>query len=133
MMERLNNSYYKLTSLFHEDGKGSVSCPLNTTKCKHNDKHKRRNKGTSSHETSHISTSEICEFRVHSTPPRFKMNNIVLQSKIIINGTKNISFSFPLVRVNFSLHSNGIKHTGTNVRFPVSVFVGDTGPITKVL
>ena len=26
MMERLNNSYYKLTSLFHQDGKGSVSC-----------------------------------------------------------------------------------------------------------
>ena len=25
MMERLNNSYYKLTSLFHQDGKGSVS------------------------------------------------------------------------------------------------------------
>ena len=25
-MDRLNNSYYKLTSLFHQDGKGSVSC-----------------------------------------------------------------------------------------------------------
>ena len=86
-------------------------------------------KGTSSHETSHISTSEICEFRVHSTPPRFKMNNIVLQSKITNNGTKNISFSFPLVRVNFSLHSNEIKHTGTNVRFPVSL--GTRAPSLK--
>ena len=66
-------------------------------------------------------------FRVHSTPPKIaKINNIVLQSKIINNRTKNISFKFPLARVNFSLHSHEIKHTGTNVRCPVSVFIGDT-------
>ena len=88
-------TYYKLTSLFHQDGKGSVSWSLNITNVNIKININVGTKGTSSHETSHISTSEICEFRVHSTPPRFKMNNIVLQSKIINNRTKNISFKFP--------------------------------------
>merc|ERR1711963_441994 len=53
-------------SIFHECGKGSVSCRLNTTNVNIMININVGIKRTSSHETSHISMSEICEFRVHS-------------------------------------------------------------------
>ena len=62
MMERLNNSYYKLTSLFHQDGKGSVSWSLNITNVNIKINISVVITRASSHETSH----EIYEFRVHS-------------------------------------------------------------------
>ena len=70
MMERLNNYLSKINVLIPSGRKSKCQLMAEHYKCKHNDKHKCRNKGTSSHETSHISTTEICEFRVHSTPPR---------------------------------------------------------------
>ena len=53
MMERLNNSYYKLTSLFHQDGKGSVSWWLNITNVNIMINISVVIIRTSSHETSH--------------------------------------------------------------------------------
>ena len=63
MMERLNNSYYKLTSLFHQDGNGSVSWSLNITNVNTKINISVVITRASSHETSH----EIYEFRVHSS------------------------------------------------------------------
>ena len=60
--KRLNNYYYKLTSLFHQDGKGSVSWSLNITNVNIMINISVVIRRTSSHETSH----EIDEFRVHS-------------------------------------------------------------------
>ena len=78
MMERLNNYLFKLTSVFHQYGKGSVSWWLNTTNVNIMINISIGIKRWSSHETSHTSMSEIYEFRVHSTPPKIvKMNNIV--------------------------------------------------------
>ena len=92
MMDRLNNSYYKLTSLFHQDGKGSVSWWLNITNVNIKINISVVIMRASSHETSR----EIDEFRVHSTPPKIiKMNNIVLTIWNNKWGTETISFEFP--------------------------------------
>ena len=64
---RPNNSYYKLTSLFHQDGKGSVSWWLNSYKCKQMINISVVIMKASSHETSH----EIYEFRIHSTVQQY--------------------------------------------------------------
>ena len=61
-MERPNNSYYLLTSLFHQDGKGSVSWWLNSYKVNIMINICVAITRASSHATSH----EICEFRIHS-------------------------------------------------------------------
>ena len=63
---RPNNYLSKLTSVFHECGKGSVSWWLNTTNVNIMMNINIGIKRWSSHETSHTSMSEICEFRVHS-------------------------------------------------------------------
>ena len=91
-MERLNNSYYKLTSLFHQDGKGSVSWSLNITNVNIKINICVVITRASSHETSH----EIYEFRVHSTPPKIaKINNTVftIWNNKWVN--EDISFKFP--------------------------------------
>ena len=63
---RPNNYLSKLTSVFHECGKGSVSWWLNTTNVNIMINISIGIKRWSSHETSHTSMSEIYEFRVHS-------------------------------------------------------------------
>ena len=63
MMDRLNNSYYKLTSLFHQDGKGSVSWWLNSYKVNIMINIRVAITRASNHETSH----EMDEFRIHSS------------------------------------------------------------------
>ena len=57
---------YKLTSLFHQDGKGSVSWSLNIINVNIKINISIVITRASGHETSHISEAEICEFRVHS-------------------------------------------------------------------
>ena len=64
---RPNNYLSKLTSVFHECGKGSVSWWLNTTNVNIMINISIGIKRWSSHETSHTSMSEIYEFRVHSS------------------------------------------------------------------
>ena len=73
MMERLNNSYYKLTSLFHQDGKGSVSWSLNSYKCKQMINISVVIMRASSHETSR----EIDEFRIHSKYHKIAQNKCI--------------------------------------------------------
>ena len=81
---RPNNYLSKLTSVFHECGKGSVSWWLNTTNVNIMMNINIGIKRWSSHETSHISMSEICEFRVHSTYEysKLKENSIFLNVSI---------------------------------------------------
>ena len=127
-MNKTNNSLSKLTSVFHECGKGSVSWWLNITNVNIKINISVVIRRTSSHETSH----EIDEFRVHSTPPKIaKINNIVLQSKIINNRTKNISFKFPAC--SGYLHSS-FERDKTLVQMSVVQFrfsFGDTAPSLK--
>ena len=91
--EPMNKINYLLMCALVRCGKGSVSWWLNTTNVNTMINVNIGIKRTSSHETSHTRMSEICEFQVHYTPPRLiKWIILFLQSKMISNWTKNISF-----------------------------------------
>ena len=90
-MERLNNSYCKLTSLFHQDGKGSVSWWLNSYKVNIMINICVAITRASSHATSH----EICEFRIHST--------FIERPSVIPGTSKHEKFNWFIFFINLSL------------------------------